>query len=46
MLYGLPLHKSQNDVISVFTYAYWARSVDDRRSTGGYAIFHGLNLIS
>jgi hypothetical protein len=46
MLYGLPLHKSQNDVISVFTDADWARSVDDRRSTGGYAIFHGSNLIS
>jgi hypothetical protein len=39
MLYGLQLHKSLSNVISAFTDADWARSVDDKRSTGGYAIF-------
>jgi hypothetical protein len=46
VLYGLQLHKSQNIVISEFTYADWAGSVDDRRPTSGYAIFHDSNLIS
>jgi hypothetical protein len=39
MLYVLQLHKSQNNVISAFLEADWVGSVDDRRSTGGYAIF-------
>jgi hypothetical protein len=46
MSHGLQLHSSLNKIISAFIDADWARSVDDRRSTGGYAIFYGSNLIS
>jgi hypothetical protein len=43
---GLLFRKSASTGISVFTDADWAGCVDDRRSTGGYAIFVGPNLIS
>jgi hypothetical protein len=43
---GLLFRKSASTGISVFTDADWAGCVDDRRSTGGYAIFVGSNLIS
>jgi histone deacetylase 1/2 len=43
---GLQIRKSLASGISIFTDADWAGCVDDRRSTGGYAVFVGPNLIS
>jgi hypothetical protein len=43
---GLKIRKSRSLVISGFSDADWACSLDDRRSTGGYAIFLGTNLVS
>jgi histone deacetylase 1/2 len=43
---GLLFRKSATTSISIFTDADWAGCVDDRRSTGGFAVFVGPNLIS
>ena len=43
---GLRFHRSSSTVISIFTDADWAGDVDDRRSTSGFAVFIGPNLIS
>jgi histone deacetylase 1/2 len=43
---GLHIRKSPSTGISIFTDADWAGCVDDRRSTGGYAVFVGPNFIS
>ena len=43
---GLTFHKSSSVGISIFTDADWAGCVDDRRSTGGFAVFVGPNLVS
>jgi histone deacetylase 1/2 len=43
---GLTFRKSSSTLISAFSDADWAGCVDDRRSTGGFAIFLGPNLIS
>jgi histone deacetylase 1/2 len=43
---GLKIMKSPSLALSAFSDADWAGDVDDRRSTGGFAIFCGPNLIS
>ncbi|WVZ48786.1 hypothetical protein U9M48_000195 [Paspalum notatum var. saurae] len=44
--YGLKLQKSPSMLVSAFSDADWAGSIDDRRSTSGFYIFLGSNLIS
>lgn len=44
--HGLRFQKSSVTSIQAFSDADWAGSRDDRRSTGGYCIFLGHNLIS
>lgn len=43
---GLWIRKTKSMMISAFSNADWAGCVDDRRSTGGFAVFLGENLIS
>jgi histone deacetylase 1/2 len=43
---GLRIRKSRSNLVSAFTDADWAGCPDDRRSTGGFAVFFGSNLIS
>jgi hypothetical protein len=42
---GLEIKRSSSMLLSAFSDADWAGSVDDRRSTGGFAIYFGPNLI-
>jgi histone deacetylase 1/2 len=42
----LKIRKSNSMLVSAFSDADWASRVDDRRSTGGFAVFLGPNLIS
>lgn len=43
---GLQICRSSSTLLSVFTDADWAGCADDRRSTGGFVVFLGSNLIS
>jgi histone deacetylase 1/2 len=43
---GLKLVKSNSLMVSAFSGADWAWCIDDRRSTGGFAVYLGENLIS
>jgi hypothetical protein len=43
---GLRIIKSRSLLVTGFSDADWAGSLDDHRSTGGYAIFLGTNLVS
>lgn len=43
---GLSIKKSGSLALSAFSDADWVGNVDDRRSTGGFVIFLGPNLIS
>ena len=43
---GLTFQRSSSTLLSAFSDADWAGCLDDRRSTGGFAILLGPNLIS
>ncbi|CAA7403334.1 unnamed protein product [Spirodela intermedia] len=43
---GLQFHKSSDFSLSIFSNVVWAGSPIDRRSTSGFLIFLGKNLIS
>ncbi|WVZ51017.1 hypothetical protein U9M48_002209 [Paspalum notatum var. saurae] len=43
---GLKILKSNSMLVSAFSDADWAGSLDDQRSTSGFAVFLGSNLIS
>ena len=43
---GLKIKKSTSVLVSAFFDADWAGCIDDRRSTSGFAVFLGSNLIS
>jgi hypothetical protein len=43
---GIQIYKSNSLLVSAYSDADWARCAYDRRSTGGYAVYLGSNLIS
>jgi hypothetical protein len=43
---GLKITKSMSTLVSGFSDADWAGCIDDRRSTSGFAIYLGRNLVS
>jgi hypothetical protein len=43
---GLTFKPDKSTLVSVFFDADWARCVDDRTSTGGFAAYLGHNLVS
>ena len=43
---GLKIGKSSSLLVSAFSDADWAGCLEDRRSTGGFAVFLGSNLVS
>jgi len=43
---GLKIGPSKSMMLSAFLDVDWAWCVDDRRSTGGFAVFLGDNLVS
>jgi hypothetical protein len=42
---GLHIRKSLSSRVSAFSDADWAGCFDDRKSTGGFTVFLGSNLI-
>jgi histone deacetylase 1/2 len=43
---GITFRKSSSTLLSAFSDADWAGCIEDRRSTGGFAIFIGPSLVS
>lgn len=43
---GLPFVKNSSTLVSAFADADWGGCPDDQRSTGGFAVFLGSNLVS
>jgi hypothetical protein len=46
LTFGLQIYRTSCNTLQAFSYADWAGSCDDRRSTGNFCIFLGNNLIS
>lgn len=46
MQLGLKISQSSSSLLSAFSDADWAGSADDRRSTSGFVVFYGGNLVS
>jgi histone deacetylase 1/2 len=46
LTFGHHIKRSQSTMVSAFSDADWAGCIDDLRSTGGFAIFLGDNLVS
>jgi len=44
--YGLKIKRSKSMMVSAFSDADWVGCPDDRRSTGGFTVFLGENLVS
>jgi hypothetical protein len=44
--HGLQIWHFASTMVSAFSDADWAGCTDDWKSTGGFAVFLGLNLIS
>jgi hypothetical protein len=44
--FGLHIHRSPSTMVSAFFDVDWARCSDDRKSTGDFAVFLRLNMIS
>jgi hypothetical protein len=44
--YGLALHRTSTTVLTVYTDVDWVGCLDTQKSTSGYAVFLGDNLIS
>jgi hypothetical protein len=45
IIIGITFQPSTSTLLSAFSDIDWAGCLDDRRSTGGFAIFIGPNLI-
>jgi hypothetical protein len=43
---GLQIMRSSSMLVSGFSYADWVDCIDDHRSTRGFAVFLGSNLVS
>jgi hypothetical protein len=43
---GLKIRRSKSTLVSAFSDADWAGCPHDRRSTGGFAVYFGGNLVS
>jgi hypothetical protein len=43
---GINIHKFASTLVSTFADADWVGSIDDRKTTGGFIVFLGSNLVS
>jgi hypothetical protein len=43
---GIQIYESNSTMVSAYSDVDWAGCSDDRRSTGGYAVYLGSNLVS